>query len=89
VKVRPGQVPEVVLDGLKFPTGLTIRGGSPTSPTAASAPAGAGCFGSHSDLSHRLLRHWPPVGVAGCWLGWTGSRRVTWTHGAARPTLGR
>ncbi|MGH3752450.1 MAG: ScyD/ScyE family protein [Pseudonocardiaceae bacterium] len=28
VKVRPGQAPEVVLDGLNFPTGLTIQGGS-------------------------------------------------------------
>lgn len=50
VKVRPGQAPEVVLDGLNFPTGLTIRAGSPTSLTAASAPVGAGCCGSRSDL---------------------------------------
>ncbi len=27
MKIRPGQAPEVVLDGLNFPTGLTIRGG--------------------------------------------------------------
>jgi len=28
VKIRPGQAPEMVLDGLNFPTGLTIQGGN-------------------------------------------------------------